>query len=382
MNAFRTEEQRLIESSALDWLTGHYDFRAREVGVHRDGGNSAAWQAFAELGWLAMPLPSACEGLELGLLECGVLLQALGRHLVVEPVHACLHEAAAVLALAGSEVQKRRWLPGVASGEHRLALAHSESGHELPWAVPGLLATRTESAWLLHGQKRSIRTGPGAARWIVSATTGDGGVRFFLVDPNTHGLVLEDYDTTDGGRAADARFDNVGVSPEDILGDANTDASGCLRRGLSTSTLMRCWEASGVMQAAVEQTATYMQQRKQFGRPLSEFQVVQHRLAEMSVFSTEAQAACELATMRIARGDDAADAASMARIKTVAAAQFIAKEAVQLHGAMGVCEELPIAATFRQLLAFIHADGSEATLAAWRGRELLSSRAFELSQTL
>lgn len=382
MNAFRTEEQRLIESSALDWLTGHYDFRAREVGVHRDGGNPAAWHAFAELGWLAMPLPSAYEGLELGLLECGVLMQALGRHLVVEPVHACLHEAAAVLSLAGSEVQKQRWLPSIASGEHRLALAHSESGHESPWQVPRLLATPTANGWRLSGQKRAIRAGPGAARWIVSATTVDGGVRFFLVDPRTHGLVLEDYDTTEGGRAADASFDSVEVSHEDLLGDASADAGSLLRTALSVSTLMRCWEASGVMQAAAEQSASYMQQRKQFGRPLSEFQVVQHRLAEMSVCSTEAQAACELATMRLARGGEAADAASMARIKTVAAAQFIAKEAVQLHGAMGVCEELPIAATFRQLLAFIHADGSAATLATWRGHELFSSRAYELSQTL
>jgi len=382
MNTFRTEEQRLIESSALDWLAGHYDFRAREVGVHRDGGSPAAWQAFAELGWLAMPLPSAYEGLELGLLECGILMQALGRHLVVEPVHACLHEAAAVLCLVGNEEQKQRWLAGVASGEHRLALAHCESGHELPWEAPNLMATRIASGWRLVGQKRSIRSGPGATRWIVSATTDNGGVRCFLVEPERHGVVLEDYNTTDGGRAADARFDNVEVSHEDLLGDANTDASGLLRKALSTATLMRCWEASGVMLAAAEQTATYMQQRKQFGRPLSEFQVVQHRLAEMSVFSTEAQAACELATMRIARGDDVADAASMARIKSVAAAQFIAKEAVQLHGAMGVCEELPIAATFRQLLAFIHADGSAAALAAWRGRELFSSRAFELSQTL
>lgn len=381
MNLARNEDQRLIESSALDWLAAHYGFRAREASVHRDGGSASVWQAFAGLGWLGMPLPAAHEGLELGSIDCGVLLHAMGRHLVVEPVHACVHEAASLLAEAGSPEQQAQWLPGVVDGGHRLALAHGDSTHMLPWDVPALRATPTNTGWRLDGVKRGIAAGPGAKRWIVSALTAQGQVTLFLVDPQTEGLHVSGFDTTDGRRAADAVFDGVALPNEARLSGA-ADQAAVLRRVMARATVLRCWEAAGVMQAAVEQTVAYTRQRQQFGQSISQFQVVQHRLAEMAVHAAEALAACELATMRLELAHDPVDAASMARTKVVAGSQFVAKEAVQLHGAMGVCEELPIAATFRHLLAFSQVDGSAARHASSRGHGLLVTQAHETSQTL
>lgn len=382
MNLARTEDQRLIESSAFDWLAAHYGFRAREAGVHRDGGSASVWQAFAGLGWLGMPLPAAHEGLELGSIECGVLLHAMGRHLVVEPVHACVHEAASLLAEAGNPEQQAQWLPGVIDGRHRLALAHCDTSHMLPWDTPALRATTTNSGWRLDGVKRGIAAGPGAQRWIVSATTAQGQVTLFLVNPKTEGLHVRGFNTTDGRRAADAVFEGVTLLNEARLSSADGDAAALLRRVMARATVLRCWEAAGVIQAAVEQTVAYTQQRQQFGQSISQFQVVQHRLAEMAVHAAEALAACELAAMRLELAHDPVDAASMARTKVVAGAQYVAKEAVQLHGAMGVCEELPIAATFRHLLAFSQVDGSAARHASSRGRGLLVTRAHETSQTL
>jgi len=147
--------------------------------------------------------------------------------------------------------------------------------------------------------------------------------------------------------------------------------------------LADCWVAVGTMQAAFEQTAAYLQERQQFGKPLAGLQVVQHRIAEMAVACTTAEAACELATLRLMHDPaQSAALASMARSQTARAARYVAQETVQLHGAMGVCEELPIAAAFRALTVFRQKDGDATTHAAAYGHALLASSAYAQSQTL
>lgn len=375
-----TEEQGLVQSSALDWLAGQYDFRQREAGLHRDGGSPQAWRAFAEMGWLGLPLPEAAGGLGMGLLEAGLLMQALGRHLVVEPVHATVLQAARLVALAGTPAQQAEWLPPLVAGAHRLALAHGEPGDRLPWGPRRTTASRSPEGWRLDGDKRQAIAAPGAARWIVSAS--DGGVtRLFLVDPAADGIGVDAYDTLAGGRAADIVFEGTAAT---LLGpDDAHDADALLTQVLAEGLVALGWEATGAMQAALAQTTAYTQQRRQFGQPLSDFQVVQHRLAEMAVHCAEAQAACELASMRLALSPgDGPELAALVKNKVGRAARFVSQEAVQLHGAMGVCEELPIAATFRLLLAFAQQGGDGASHALQRGRSLLSTGHFAHSQTL
>jgi alkylation response protein AidB-like acyl-CoA dehydrogenase len=377
-----TEEQRLIRSSAQDWLAGNYDFRQREAGVHRDGGAPAAWSAFADLGWLGLPLPEAAGGFGGGPVETGVLLQAMGRHLVVEPYAAAV-QAARLLALAGTPAQQERWLAGSSDGSARLALAHAEPGDALPWEARRTLARRVDGGWRLQGMKQLVIGGAGAQRWIVSARDADGGdLLLFLVDPASAGVAVDAYDTTDGGRAADAVFHDVALDADAIVGDA-AHAKAKLGQVLAEGLVAQCWQAAGAMQAVLEQTTQYTQQRRQFGQSLSQFQVVQHRLAEMAVQVHEAEAACELASMRLARdpSDGRAIAASV-RNKVARAARFVSQEAVQLHGAMGVCEELPVAATFRHLLAFAQQGGAAADHAADLGAALLAHGGYARSATL
>lgn len=375
-----TEEQTLIQSSALDWLAGRYDFRQREAGLHRDGGSPVAWAAFAEMGWLGLPIPEDAGGLGLGPLEAGLLMQAFGRHLVVEPWHACVLQAARLLALAGTAAQQAEWLPSLMAGERRLALAHAEPGDRLPWAQRRTTAARTSSGWRLDGAKRPSMAAPGAAAWIVSATV-DGGTRLFMVEPSADGVQADAYDTSAGGRAADIVFAGT---PAILLGDeGDSDMDARLNRVLAEGLVALGWEATGAMQAALAQTTAHTQQRRQFGQSLSQFQVVQHRLAEMAVHCAEAQAVCELASMRLALSPDAGpELAALVKNKVGRAARFVAQEAVQLHGAMGVCEELPIAATFRLLLAFGQQGGDAASHALRHGRELMANGAFGCSQTL
>lgn len=380
-----TDEQQLIQSSALDWLAGNYDFRSRNAGLHRDGGSPAAWRAFAELGWLGLPLPEDAGGSGAGLAEAGLLMQAFGRHLVVEPWHACVLQAARLLALCGDAQQQARWLPGVVAGQHRLALAHAEPGDSLPWAARRCIAQPDAGGWRLHGRKQLVIGGPGAARWLVSASEpgADGREMLFLVDPAQDGVVIDAHDTADGGRAADARLEGVLLPAAALVGTPGHGATATLHQVLAEGLVARCWEATGAMQAVLEQTTGYTQQRRQFGQALSAFQVVQHRLAEMAVLCTEAQAACELATMRLAPAPaDAPAVAAMAMSKVGRAARYVAQEAVQLHGAMGVCEELPVAATFRMLLAFNHQGGQPAAHAGYLGGKLLAGGQFAHSQTL
>lgn len=380
-----TEEQQLVQASALDWLGGNYDFRSREAGVHRDGGSPAAWNAFAELGWLGLPLPEDVGGSGAGLAEAGLLMQAFGRHLVVEPYHACVLQGARLLALAGDARQKAEWLPGLVEGRIRLALAHAEPGDALSWSPRRCVARPVAEGWCLEGRKQLVIGGPSANAWLVSAREPgpDGRDVLLLVGPAQSGVVLDPYDTSDGGRATDAHFDGVPLGPQALVGTPGESTAALLRQVLAEGLVTRCWEATGAMQAVLEQATQHTAQRRQFGQALSAFQVVQHRLAEMAVQCTEAQAACELATMRLAQDPAAArEIAAMVMGKVGRAARYVAQEAVQLHGAMGVCEELPVAATFRMLLAFAQRNGDPAAHAELLGSALLASGRHAFSQTL
>ena len=376
-----TQEQQMIADSAGDWLAHHYDFRQRAASLQRDGGNPAVWQAMAELGWLGLVLPADAGGMELGALEAGLLAQALGRHLVVEPWLESSLEAGRLLALTGSAVQQAQWLPGLIAGNQRLALAHAE-GARLPWDAPQLRARAQGTGWLLDGSKRCIASAPGAARWLVSATLDDGQAALFLLDPQAAGIRIDAYDTSDGARAADIAFAAVQVDAASRLHAG--DAQSALQRVLAESLVARCWSATGCMQAMLAQTSEYVQQRQQFGQPLARFQVVQHRLAEMAVLCAEAQAACELAALSLADADGAQcrAIAGLLKNKVGRCARYVAQEGVQLHGAMGVCEEWPIASAFRALMAFAQWGGDGASHALAAGRALLADGRFAHSRTL
>lgn len=377
-----TDEQRLIQSSALDWLDHHYDFRQREKSLHCEGGNSAVWASFSEMGWLGLGLSEEVGGFPCGLMEKGLLMHALGRHLVVEPFLSCIVQAARLLDLAGTPDQRQLWLPSVVAGQKRLALLHHEKGDALPWGPPRCSAKVTDTGWLLNGLKTAVIGSAGASQWLVTATSSDNQFLLLLVDPNQAGVKIDAYPTSDGRHAADIYFEQVTVKHDALLG--GSDGRFALNRVVTEGVIAACWEATGAMEAAFEQTKLYTQQRKQFGQSIANFQVVQHRLAEMAVQCTEAQAACELATLRLDKEDImlAPQVAAGVKNKVGRAARFVAQECVQLHGAMGVCEELPIASTFRMLTTFAQVGGHADSHAQWLGRELSRTGSYAHSQTL
>ena len=357
-----TEEQSLIDASVRSLLDGEYGFAQRRRSLDAPSGCRAElWAQFAAMGWLALPLPQAVGGLGGGALETGLLMRAFGRHLVVEPYLACAVLAGAVVARLGRPDQTEAWLPGLMDGRLRLALAHEEPAQRSPWAGARTTALRRGGQWELRGTKLLARGVPGADALLVTATEAASGAtaqreRVFLVRPGATGLSIESVRCAAGAHAADLRLDGVAVNDSDQL-DAGPPAR--LHDAIGRAVVALCWEAEGAMAAAFEMSVGYARQRVQFGRPLIQFQVIEHRLAEMAVCCEESLAACELAALQLDRGDgDAIALASMAKAKVGRAARFVAQQAVQLHGAMGVTQELAIASYFRRLMAFTQQHGA------------------------
>jgi alkylation response protein AidB-like acyl-CoA dehydrogenase len=378
-----TELQDMIESSVLEFLTHEYDFLKRAASLTAPNGiEPSIWQRFADMGWLGLPLDECDGGIGGRAMESGLLMRAFGRHLVVEPYLNSVLLGTRLLAELGGAEQRTRWLPALAEGSRRLVLAHDEMANGDPWAPRATRAMQDAGGFILDGKKSLVAGAPGADAVLLSARLERGEHALFILPLDTPGLRVTACRTLDGGRAADLQLDQVKVDAAARLGDGG-DAAPVLGRMLAEAVVSLCWEASGAMQAALEQTAAYTKERVQFGQPISKFQVVQHRLAEMAVCCEEALAACQLAALRIDRDPAAARVmAALAKSKVGRGADFVAQQAVQLHGAMGVSEELAIPSYFRKLLAFSQQWGGTAWHGERYGELMLDSNQYRVSQVL
>ncbi|RJG03351.1 acyl-CoA dehydrogenase family protein [Noviherbaspirillum sedimenti] len=378
-----TELQEMIESSVLEFLTHEYDFLKRANSLHAPHAIAQPiWQGFADMGWLGLPLSEADGGIDGHAMESGLLMRAFGRHLVVEPYLSSVLLGTRLLAEFGSAKQRESWLPSLLDGTRRLVLAHEEFGNSDPWAPRATRAREEAGGFILNGKKSLVAGAPGASAVLLSAQLDGGAHALFVLPLDTPGLSVTERRTLDSGRAADLTLEGVQVAAAAKLGDAG-DVTPVLERILAEAIVNLCWEASGAMQAALEQTAAYTKERMQFGQSISKFQVVQHRLAEMAVGCEEALSACQLAALRIDSDPASARAmAAMAKSKVGRGALLVAKEAVQLHGAMGVSEELAIASYFRKLQGFSQQFGGAAWFAERYGEHMLDSNEYRASRTL
>ena len=378
-----TETQTLLESSALHWLAGNAD-------TMRDADDpSQYWSRFAEMGWLALPHAEADGGFGGGPIEVGLLMRAFGRNRTgAAQYRNGVLMAARLLDELGTRVQRDTWLAALMEGERRLAMAHAEPGRENPWALPSTVATwNTDTRqWMLRGKKAMVVGGKTASAIIVSATVHADPSRLglFMLPVDTAGLASRPCKMADGSAAIDTVLNDVAVDEAAQLGAERPSAevTETFFALIAEALVASCWEATGAMRTALEATVSHVTQREQFGRTLASFQSVQHRLAEMAVCCEEAAAACELAALRVAANRRlACNAASMARSSTCRAARFVAANAVQLHGGMGVSEESQVAGLFRLLTRFQLEDGH----ADWHSARLgtaMSIGDWRQSQTL
>jgi len=358
MDLTPSDEQRLLRESADRFVNETYtaDHRRRVAGDPL-GFSAEIWKQFAELGWLALPIAEAHGGLGGGAVEVGLLMEAFGRGLVSEPYLSTVVIGVSLISECGTDAQKQALLPDIADGSLVLAFAHSERQARFDLADVRTTAKKTPNGWHLDGNKTAVLDGNAAGQIIVSARVDDGSGKFgklclFLVPQGTRGLASRDYPRLGGGRACNLELSGVQLPADALLGDGG-DALPAIEAVIDRAMAALGAEAVGIMQTLLDQTLEYTKIRKQFGRPLSANQVIRHRLADMAMQCDEARSmALRAALMADAEPIARSRAASGAKAKIGKCARFVAEQSVQLHGAMGVTEELDVGSYFKRLLAF------------------------------
>lgn len=352
MNFEYSEEQQQLADSIGKYLANEYSFEKRKTILTSPSGLSdAAWTTFAELGLTSIALPEADGGFGGGALDLMAAMEACGEALVVEPLLDNI-VGGRLVSRAGSAAQREAMLPGLMAGSLKLAFAGLEPGGRYALTPSKTHALAAGDGWVLDGEKCVVFGASSADTLIVSALAGPaGGVSLFLVDRRADGVTLNPSRSVDGQRAADVRLVGVKLAAGALLGPLGA-AMPLIEEAVDFATALLCADAIGAMKSANDATLEYMKTRKQFGVPIASFQVLQHRMVEMYIVCEQARSLAILAAAKVDAGGDAADrsrAVSMAKVKIADAARQISQESVQLHGGMGMTEELKVSHTFRRL---------------------------------
>ncbi|TJY59769.1 pimeloyl-CoA dehydrogenase small subunit [Sinimarinibacterium sp. CAU 1509] len=350
-----TEEQHQFQDSLQRFVRKDYDFERRRAIIASDAGWSReVWQQLAEMGVMALALPEAYDGFGGGGFDTLLVMEALGRGMVVEPYLATVVLGAGVLIDAGSAAQRQAVLPAVAAGERLLALAHDEPGQRYASSTIATTAQAVDGGYRIDGQKSVVLHGAEADQLIVSArTAGDvrdaQGISLFLVDATAPGVERFGYPTQDGLRAASIRFNNVRVGADALIGTEH-EALAVIEKALDRGIAALCAEAVGNMTATIEATVGYLKTRKQFGVPIGTFQALQHRAVDMYLHAEQARSMAYLAAAKLeAPSGERRQAVSAAKVLVSQSAHFVGQQAVQLHGGIGVTDELAVSHYFKRL---------------------------------
>jgi alkylation response protein AidB-like acyl-CoA dehydrogenase len=359
-----TEEQTLLADSVRRYLDDRYSFAARKQWLKGMSEGSAhsptVWSELAGLGVLALLVPEPEGGLGGGAFETLVVAQALGSSLVVEPFLGSAVVATRAIAMLGTPEQRAQWLPAMADGKTIVVPVLGGTAASTDAAVT---ATAMSDGWRLNGTVRAVYHAPVAQAFVVAArvATGEGAAdNLFLVPATGAGLQQTAYVTVDSQSAADLAFNNVEVAASARLGDGDSSTAITALADLALFTL--CAEALGSMEQAVALTVDYTRNRQQFGVPLARFQVLQHRMVDMQTQVEQARSlvylAASLLDAHFACGSELArdsinrsQAVAAMQVLVLEAARYVSQQAVQLHGGMGVTDEMAISHHFKRLLA-------------------------------
>ena len=351
-----TEEQTAVQDTLRRFIDKDYGFEQRRaLAKSAEGFSRAHWRQFAELGLLALPFPEEFGGMNGNAVDTMLVMEAFGRGLVLEPYLSTVILAGGLIRDAGSQAQKEDLLPAIAGGELLMALAHYEPGARYELNHVATTAKPDGSGWKLSGAKAVVLGGGAADKLIVLARTSGGardkdGISLFVVNRNAPGVSVRSYPTQDGARAAEIKFDGVSIGSETLIGTKGA-ALPVIERALDYGIAALCAEAVGAMVALNDATLEYLKTRKQFGTPIGRFQSLQHRMVDMVIATEQARSMATLAAVKA----DSTDAAERRRAVSAAKAhvgqqlRYVGQQAVQLHGAMGVVEELNVAHYFKRL---------------------------------
>ena len=349
-----SEEQLALQDTLQRFISRDYDFERRRALASSPLGFSAeAWARYAELGLLALPLPEEFGGLGGGGVDVMAVMEPVGQGLLLEPYLSTIVLCGGLIRDAASEPLKQSILPRVAAGELQLALAAYEASGRYDLAHVACTAVEAGGGWTLSGRKAVVLDAPSADYFLVSARSAGRvrdaeGISLFLVPRDAPGVTALAYPTQSGGRAADLQLTDV--SPEALVGEPGR-AFGILERAVDSAIAALCAEALGIVTALNQATLNYLKTRKQFGAPIGSFQSLQHRMAEMVIAAEQIRSMAIIAAVHV-DADDVAKrrrAISGAKAYVGQATRFVGQQAVQLHGAMGVVDDLIVSHYFKRL---------------------------------
>ena len=345
------EEQQQFADALRRWVDKDYTFETRKRIVHSPSGVSdVAWNMLAELGMTALPVPEEQGGFSGSAVDMLVVMQELGRGLVVEPYLATMW-GAKFLQLAGNQHHR---LEDLAKGELKLACALGEKHSRYDLADIKTIAGINGEGYRIDGTKTVVIHGGQADALIVSARSAGtqrdtNGISLFVVPTETPGVVIRDYRTIDGQRAATVQFNHVAVPASALLSKLGGGWD-MLEEAADYGVSLLCAEAVGAMEALFNATLDYVKTRNQFGKVIGSFQALQHRMADMYIHLEQARSMAMLVAARmVCDAEERRRVASAAKVRIGQAAKFIGQQAVQLHGGMGVTDELPAAHHFKRL---------------------------------
>ena len=362
-----TEEQRLLRDSVERLLADHYGFdKRRSYLAQPEGWSRGLWAQYAALGLLGLPFPEDYGGFGGGPIEVMLVMEAFARVLALEPYLATVVLGGTAMRLAGGEEQKASMLPQIAEGELILAFAHGERQSRYDLTDVLTTAKPKGSGWVLDGAKSVVLHGDSAQRLILSArNSGErddpDGITLFLVNAASNGVARRAYPMRDGTRAAEISLSGVEVGEQDVLGEVGAGFP-VIERVVEAGIAATAAEGVGAMETMQAMTLEYLKTRQQFGRPIGQNQVLQHRATEMLMELERGRSMAMLAAMMVEEPDPAERAhnIAMAKVGVGQASKFVSQNAIQLHGGIGMTEEYAVGHYFRRCMVIEHTFGDTA----------------------
>jgi len=353
-----TDEQRLLRDSVEKFVATTCDVaRHRRLCATGPGFDPAAWSQFAELGWLALPFAEEVGGLGGGAVDCMVIAQALGAGFVREPYLHTVVTCGGLLQRAGSAEQRIQYLPAIMNGSAQWAFACAERPGDFDLQRVDTAVKDGPDGRVLTGRKIAVLNGHCAEHFIVTANTGEG-VGLFIVAAGTPGVSIEPFVAVDGSRGAVVEFTQVALTHAALLGTPGDAAP--LEAAIDATLVAMGAEALGAMQALLDATVAYTRTREQFGQPISQFQVLQHRMADMYMKVEETRSLLLNAAIAAdSESEERALACAALKVKLAEAGRFVSQQAVQLHGGIGMSDELGVGHHFKRLMLLATLYGDE-----------------------
>lgn len=350
-----TSEQEMLRDTVARLMREQYDFETRrKIARTETGWRPQMWSQFAELGLLGAPFSEAEGGFGGGPVEAMIVMEEFGKGLVIEPYLQAVVIGGGFVRHGGSPAQKEENLPAIIGGERIIAFAYAEPKSRYDLNDVSTTAKKDGAGYVINGQKAVVLGGPFATHFIVTTRTGGGqrdrqGIGVFLVPKNARGVSTRDYPTVDGLRASEVYFENVAVGADAAIGNAG-DGLPLVERVVDEAIAALCAESCGCLGVLNSATLEYSKTRKQFGQPIGNFQVLQHRMADMFMAYEQSVSMTYMVTLKLGEADKARKlAASAAKVQLGKAGKLISQEAVQIHGGMGMTDELNVGHFFKRV---------------------------------